>query len=145
MSVPNEPPSSRPSADPAAEISRLRTIWSSFFGAIAALVLVTYLAEMPAGPPPEIMPMALGFVALGLASLALFWAPRQLTHYPLLVMVRCALAEAIALNGFVLRFLGARPSLFYAFIGLAVIVLLLVAPSADERARLHREPRQGPD
>ena len=134
MSVPNEPVS--PPQDPGAELTQLRVLWSSFFSMIGVLVGVTYVVEMPAGPPPEIMPMALGFVAMGLASLALFWAPRQLTPYRLLVVVRGALAEAIALNGFVLRFLGARPSLFFAFCGLAVVVLLLTAPNAEERARL---------
>lgn len=121
---------------PPASLNALRTLWSSFFGSIALLVGVTFAIEIPAGPPPEMMPMALGFFALGLASLALFWAPRQFTVYPTLVVIRCAMAEAIALNGFVLRFLGADQSLFYAFIGLAVVVLLLTAPSAEERDRL---------
>lgn len=124
------PPASPP------DLTTLRTLWSSFFGSIALLVGVTFAIEMPAGPPPEMMPMALGFFALGLASMALFWAPRQFTVYPTLVIIRCAMAEAIALNGFVLRYLGAKPSLFYAFIGLAVVVLLLTAPSAEERDRL---------
>lgn len=134
MSVQNEPAS--PPQGPAAELAQLRVIWGSFFTVIGVLVGASYVVEMPPGPPPEIMPMALGFVAMGLASLALFWAPRQITQYRVLVIVRGALAEAIALNGFVLRFLGASPSLFLAFCGLAVVVLLLTAPNAEEAARL---------
>ena len=53
------------------------------------------------------------------------------TRYMSFCIVRWALAEAIGLFGFVLYFLGASATLFFTFLGWALVLLVLLRPNPE--------------
>lgn len=116
------------------QFPQLMIIW----GAIASSPIMLGLVGAFAFPPPEKAPAEFILLALGTAALmtgmAAFTVPVMLIKSlepPVVLLMRWAMLEAIALYGLVARVLGAPNEVFGAFIGASLFLLILSRPRKE--------------
>lgn len=118
--------------------------WVSLLNAIAIYVIVALLvgSQVESSRELRIVPWILGAVSVVLLALVfiLRGAFARKTQYGVYLILRWALAEAPAVFGLVLVFLGFPWSIVGVFFAAAFLVLLLLAPTASRQAE-YRELR----
>jgi hypothetical protein len=138
--------------DPAGDAAEARTLWILWSGMLSSVLLYALVGFFlrPGGsagtggsPPALVNVIAAGAVFLAATSIGLRGMLARSTSYRSYSIVRWALAEAIGVAGLVLSLLGARFNVFAAFIGVAILLLLVHRPSPSVRSEYEQLRGEG--
>lgn len=125
-------------------------IWGSIFMSLVVFGgALVFLSQSWNEPPPELsipLAAAFGVMALGQAGASIFWMQRfrkQFAQgglagtdigrtYTTANIVSWALAESVAINGFILAFLGQDLRLYAILAVLAALTLVITRPKTED-------------
>lgn len=120
---------------PASTEAAMQIIWFALLASIGGYAAIGYFVIQPgtmARTDPEqlnMMAMVLAAAAVGTGGFAMM-APRILSKMPTvsLYIVRWAMAESVAVFGFMLRILGGNTTWLLLFTGCSALLLLTLRP-----------------
>ena len=113
----------------------LPLIWGAMLSAIGVYAAAgAIVAPAPADSFDPVLPLLLAVVSLSMVGMAIV-AGRFVPEYTTVVIIRCAMAESVALFGFVLLFIGGGWSVALPYFATAVLFMLAVVPTVRGRQR----------
>ncbi len=135
------------------ENNEQRTAWLIYGAILSALVIYGalgfFLPRLISSGSNTLLPILTPvFLAVAMMEtiLLLAWAPRLAgkMSYMSYCIIRWAMAEAIGICGLVLSFFGVGQGLFLAFLGWALVLMLLCAPTEADREKFELLKRGKP-